>query len=242
MARKLGAPVSIRATHLVLACAVLLCGSGTAVAEAATRSGADLPMSVRLLTAPQAKAVAAAGVLRSSDLPGYGREKVVYNTATRNSEARFARCVGRKLGPYLARNFGYSYTKADTLIASSTYVARSRAAARADKTTMTSIRGRKCFLAQLEGELAGDGIRVASSMFTPISARISGADTTYGFVIDLALARGDQTVDIQMLVVTSNVGRAEVSLVVQSGLAPVSKAKALRLLAVAAKRVNRLDP
>lgn len=233
--------MSIRPTHLVLVGALLLTGSGSGVAQAAMVDTATVPTSARMLTATKARTIAAAGVLRATDMPGHLRTKNSLGDRLEVSETWMAQCVGRKMGPYLTRNAGYTYLTSDLgiQVASSTDVARTLAAARADKATLTSARYRSCLRKAISAEAETDSVEITSFKATAIAPRITGADTTYGYVLDLGLRQSGIEATVQMLVVTSNVRHAEVSLVVSSVGTPVSKSNTYRLLGTAVKRVKR---
>lgn len=132
------------------------------------------------LTAAQAKALAAAGVLLASDLPGW--TAATRNAAAEDDEADHAikKCLNLPETPYLARDSGRSFEQAGVSINSKTEVTTSLEQATAEVTARQGPDGVRCFREYLAtpggGELVLENVPV----------NVTGADRAVAFRVVLS--------------------------------------------------------
>ena len=125
-----------RTRLVVVLCSLLaLAGCGSS-GDGAKAAPSPTP---KVLTAAEAKAVAAAGILTAADMPGYTAKPGEADDAEdQATDAAIRTCVGSPVRDYLVSDPGREFTKGDLEVDSSVDVARTAAIAKAELAAYTS--------------------------------------------------------------------------------------------------------
>ena len=179
-------------------------------------AGASLPAPKRL-TAAQARKLAAAGVLRKADMVGYTAAKTPPDSAQDKAlERKGSACLGVKDSAYLARNWGFAYSKAPWEVDSSADVAASAAAARAEMAAWHTTKATSCIKtlirAELDKQLTGSGAAISAFLVEPVTATVAGADSLFAFRMAITLSGPGGSITMTGYDLGVLVGQTEISL------------------------------
>lgn len=227
---------------LAITMAATACGSSSA-----NTSGASTPASSHThaaLTAAQARQLAAAAILRRSDLPGYAAKPESHTAQDVSDENSGRACLGLPTPVhYLARNFGIGFSKGATEVDSSADVAVSVTQARRELRALTSPKETRCFKRQIGPALASNGLSVKSFSTTLTHAVVPGADGVFAYRFAIKAAASGRQLNLEGYEVGALVGQVEIDVTV-TGVPPLSVTfkQAQRLTAVAASRVKTAEP
>ncbi|MGQ0846358.1 MAG: hypothetical protein ACT4QF_19715 [Sporichthyaceae bacterium] len=200
------------------------------------------------ITAPEAQAVAAAGVVRSTDLPpGYfGPPPGIASDPDGESEREFYACLGSGQPAYLARNRGGTFLFAEKVgtpqavevaVHSTADVADAQEAAVADQENLRTSKGARCYKKRLESHLRAKRLTPKRLSVDLVRAVVPGADEAWVYRVEFAVTRQGEELERHGFVVGSRVGEA---LLEVSYLAGGRKADLATVLELAAKPVARV--
>ena len=233
--------VVVAAAVAALAVLVLSNISGTTKKPAAL-SPADSDTSALVIGAkaasPQATRLAAAAVLKPTDLPGYASKPQTVDASDAHIEHRLEACVGRPAPTFVARNKGLAFTKGDVKINSNADIADSAASAGADLAALKD-KGATCVRSELRSLLAGQGISVTSFTVAPVPLQISGSDGAVGFRLSVTATAAGHSATFTGYQLDSLVGQAEIGIsVFLSGPTSYPLTTAVSLLTKATQRAR----
>lgn len=128
-----------------------------------------------------------AGVLVSSEVPGYAAASVEHDPEDDSIEQDLQSCLGIKGQPFVDRDYGVAFHKGDTEIDTSSAVAGSPAMARA--VAAAGAKQAACFQNQFTAELEKSGVSVVQMSIAPVSVKVDDADEALAFRV-VATAAG----------------------------------------------------
>jgi len=227
----------------VLSIGLAATGCGGSSGGPSARATPSVTATATALTQPRAQQLADAGVLRTSDLPGYSAKPESHTSSDVADENTGRACVGLSVpAHYMARNFGMAFSKGTTEVDSSADVAVSVSQADGELAALTSSKAPACLKQGIKPALAQDGLTVTSVSVVPASVRLAGADSTFAYSYDVDATGQGHQVRLLGYEIGALVGQVEVDLTV-TGVAPlaVTFADAQRLTAMATTRVKAAE-
>lgn len=200
------------------------------------------------LSAPEAQAIASAGVVRASDLPpGYfGPPPGVAATPDSEGEEEFYACLGAGQPDYLARNRGGAFLFAEKVgtpqatevaVHSAADVADAEAAAIADQENLRTSKGARCYSKRVDAHLRATRLAPKQLSVDLVRAVVPGADEAWAYRVEFVVTRQGKDVARNGFVVGARVGEA---LLEVSYLAGGQQAALATVLDLAAKPVARV--
>lgn len=186
--------------------------SGVLAASLAGPAGA-----ATVMTKPQAKAVAAAGVVKNEDLPkGFFSPPFTASEPDRGDESAYYTCLGVKQPAFMARNTGSTFVTGKNLgkddawtaeVGSSADVADSVEAAEADQAAQRTAKAVGCYREQLAKDLARAG-DLKSVGVELVPATVAGADEAWAYQLSWTVTRDKQELSGNGYLVASRAGQA----------------------------------
>ena len=187
--------------------------------------------------------LAAAGVLKASDLPGYVAEtQQTQNPNDQVLDQRVNLCLGLPAADYLVWNLGTNFTKGAVSINSSVEVAPSLAQAKAKLAAYMSTKAPGCFKQVMTATLAAFHVTLNSLTATPLSLDVSGADAVFGYQIGAVISMNGRVARYRGFQLYALVGQLEPSLsgvATDAVLPPLGQLRAL--LATSVARIHTAD-
>jgi hypothetical protein len=196
------------------------CGGSSSTPSGSKATTIPSMTSSAVLTPQRAQALAAAAILKSSDMPGYVAKSATHSASDAQAEQVAQRCLGVPSPHYLARNFGMAFTKGDTEVDSSADVASSAAEARSQLRALTGSKAPNCLKTTLAGALASSGGTIRTFSATPVPVSITGADASFGYQFRVVADFGGHSVNLAGYEVGTLVGQVEIDVQV-TGTAPL---------------------
>jgi hypothetical protein len=209
-------PGMTSSTRLVVAfCSALAlaaCGSSSDGGSKASSSPSPTPT---VLSAAEAKTVAAAGVLSAADMPGYTAKAAEEDDPdAKAADAVFRTCIGLPTEDYLGSDLGREFNKGDLDVNSSVDVARTAEIAKAELDAYNGTRSEECAKAEFTKLFQAHGATVTSFKLTPVAVTVPGSDEAFGQEISMDLSNGGQTAQLRGLDLGALVGQVEVKITV----------------------------
>jgi hypothetical protein len=191
--------------------ALVGCGSSTSSPTGSSSSPSPSPHATAL-TAAQGKALAAAAILRKSDLPGFAAKTQTEDATDVADERKDRACIGLPPADYLTRNFGTAFTLGNLEIDSSADVTRTTAEAQQELHALTSSKAADCVKASLRSGIESEGGTVHSLTLTADQVHVAGSDATFAYHFAAVASGGGQTLRLSGYEVGSLVGTVEIDI------------------------------
>lgn len=195
---------------------VVVLGAAATLAACSSSGSRPTPPSPTPLSTAKAQQLAAAGVLKSSDLTGYASKAQTHSASDVAMERAVRTCLGIPAAHYLARNFGTAFTRTDLEIDSSADVVASAADAQQDLHALSGSRAPGCLQQTLRQAAATGGASASSLSVTPTNVSVPGSDAAFGYRLSVDVTAGTQSVRITGYDIGALVGQVEINLSIEA--------------------------